>query len=138
MTGMTTDTTLAAIDTALDGWEHHHDATRWQADGGPDRLRPSPAEEFARMMEGMAATGNAYIAAVTPAIQSFSEALGEAGGAYAEFLALAFHTHATAPRDRIRCRRCNPAGNPGPWAGGYKPGPKAARMTRQKHNRRRR
>jgi hypothetical protein len=135
---MTTDHTLAAIDSALDDWEHHPDAARWQAGGGPDRLRPSPAEEFARMMEGLAAAGNAYIAAVAPAIQSFSQALGKAGGAYAEFLALAFHTHAMAPRSRIRCRTCNLAGNPEPWAGGYKPGPKAARMTRQKHNRRRR
>jgi hypothetical protein len=121
---MTTDQTLASIDGALEAWEHGPDVARWRADGGPDKLRP--------LLPITGLSINLSFDA-TPFVESLAK-MSRALTAFVEpFRKMAHAGHASRhPRQHIRCRECNPAANPKPLTGWYKPGPKAARMRRRK------
>lgn len=115
---MTIDATVASIDGALDDWESAPDAARWHTQGGPDGLQPTPGEQLARITDGMIAWGNAYLAAMTPVVRAFTEAVKPIMQVHFDAVAGIGHTahRIYDPRQHRRCHRCNPAGNPRPLA----------------------
>lgn len=94
---------------------------------------------LARVVDAAAAAGNAYIEQAAPVIKAFSDTIyrvyGPTLARYAlagHMLTVSFLQPAEYRRHRRRCAACNPAGNPRPQRGHYKPGPKAARITRRR------
>lgn len=140
---MTVDSTLAAIDGALDDWGTSGDAMRWTPDPGRvicDGGRPLWPERWNVWRRGdwsyrVTAIG---AAALPPSVnvefrfdvEPFNQAMAAAGRALAVFghdLSIATAKAFGVPphllgiggheRSRVaRCRRCNPAGNPFPLA----------------------
>jgi hypothetical protein len=124
---VSTDTVLAAIDGALADLETSADAMRWQPE--PDRVicdggRPLWPERYGVLRHE---SYQIYVTRFVPdwALTAASQVEPQYDGII-DFLAGPGPLDAAQhPRQHIRC---NPAGNPLPLAGKYKPGPKAARM----------
>jgi hypothetical protein len=109
------DQTVALIDNAVRDWETSGDAMRW----APTRPRPlgaTPPPGTLSLTVDIRGLVKAF-----QQLQSVAEAVGHR-------LTVAFLDPRQRRAHRKRCRVCNPAGNPPPLAGKYKPGPKAARL----------
>lgn len=108
---MSVDATLSAIDGTLQDWEHGPDAARWQADGdGPDQLADTVPLVSAPVSVSIRID-------VAPFLEQMAK-VGEALAAFGRpFVLMAHRMEARrGPRQHIRCRTCNPAGNPLPLA----------------------
>jgi hypothetical protein len=141
---------LTAIDGALHDLETSEDAMRWNpepgrviCDGGkplvPGRWNPwRHGDWYCRITTVPPPVfTDGQIAAVREFGRSIQQFADNALKAYAQASAgfwLPFTRMAHVidrqrdPRGHIRCRECNPAGNPPPLAASFGPGPKAARM----------
>jgi hypothetical protein len=90
--------------------------------------------------EEIRAIGERALAGFRESFNAFARTYGPVMQAYFKVISDMAHTvhRIYYPRQHRRCSRCNPRGHCEPLDGAYKPGPKAARMRHQKHNRRRR
>lgn len=136
---MSSNATLEAIDGALRDWSMSQDAMRWAPE-------PNSAAEGTGRPQVLITVdtthANAALQHLTQQIQQLATAIAgplvpmlrKATEAFAPLIKLQAHAHDAAQRPRWHrrhCATCNPAGNPPPLAGKYKPGPKAARMRRR-------
>jgi hypothetical protein len=112
----TTDAVLAAIDSAVEDWQGSPDAARWHADGGPDKLGAGVSiDDFTAGLEAIAAFGRtmqASMSQIAAALVQAAKPISEMGTRLAAELAHAQDVRERPRWHRIRCRRCNPAGNP--------------------------
>ena len=115
---MTTDAVLDSIDGALRDYATSADAMRWS----PHPENVAPEREMVRIQLGDF-VDLAALAEFTRQLNAmFAELTRYAGVAVVPFVKLAgLIAHAALAEDRkhrIRCRECNPAGNPPPFPGG--------------------
>lgn len=117
---MSTDAVLDSIDGALRDFEVSNDAMRWTPNPPPVVKRDETQQVYLEAYrvfnaEALAEFGRRMNAMFI----QFTQAVGAMSVPLAKMAAVVAHAQAAQDRrHRIRCRTCNPAGNPPPTPGG--------------------